>query len=163
VLANRVERGDVCAALQQRVHRGTLILQGQLSGRNGHQRGSTARQQYDERFARIGAACNFQRAAACRHASFVRKWMARGNPLEVLWQLDGEMRTDDDAAPHAVARDRRKCVRHKGRGFPDGNHSQSLSLQARGNLGVLHGTIDQMAWRRGFNRTARDGQKLVSQ
>ena len=142
MLPDRVQRRDVCAALQQRVHGRPFVLERQLCCRHGHERRCTARQQYDERLARIGATCDLQRAAARRHAPLVRQRMTRRNPLELLRQLDGEMRADDDAVANVVACDFRERVGHKRRGFTDGDDAQSLAVQTRGDFGILHGTID---------------------
>jgi hypothetical protein len=73
------------------------------------------------------------------------------------------MRADDDAATDAGAGDTRKRFSHERRGLADRNDTQRPAVQPRSDLRILDGTIDEAVWRRGFNRAARDGQKMLFQ
>ena len=87
VLADRVERGDVGAALEQRVHGGALVLERQVAGGDRHQRRRAAGQQHDQDVARIAPTRHLQRAAPRRDAALVGQRMARRNPFEHRRQL----------------------------------------------------------------------------
>ena len=133
-----------------------------VAGRHRHQRGRAAREQHDERVARIGALGNLYRTASCRHTALVRQRMARRDPFELRRQRNRQVRADDDAIANAIACDRRERVGHERRRLADGNHAQRSAVQARRDRRILDGALDQMVWRRGFDGAAGDGQKVLA-
>ena len=84
-----VQRGDVGARLQQRVHRGPLVFQRQGAGGHGHQRRGAAREQHDERVIGIGPLRDLDRAASRGDTARIGQRMARRNPLEPFGQAIG--------------------------------------------------------------------------
>ena len=162
MFADRVQRRDVGAPLEQRVHGSPLVLERQVPGGHRHQCRRAARQEHDERVARVGPLRNLEGAASCGNAARVRQRMARWNPLERGGQRNRQVRADDNAVTNPIARKGRECVGHEGRGLADGNDAQALTVQARRDRRVLHGAIDQLMWRRGVDGAVRDGQKVLA-
>jgi hypothetical protein len=73
------------------------------------------------------------------------------------------MRPDDNAAANSTVDGARKRIGHEGSRFADRDDAQRSSIQPGRNWRILSGAIDQMVRRRGFNRAARDGQKMMLQ
>ena len=72
------------------------------------------------------------------------------------------MRPDDDAVADTIAGDARKRVRHERRRLADRDDAQRLPLQPRGDADETDGAIDQVVWRRSFDRRACNGQDVLA-
>jgi hypothetical protein len=73
------------------------------------------------------------------------------------------MRPDDNAAANSAVDGARKRIGHERSSFADRDDAQRSSIQPRRNCRIRSGAIDQVVRRRGFNRAARDGQKMMFQ
>ena len=164
VLAHRIQRGDIGAALQQRVDGDTLVLERQR--RRPEPPSAPTRRRTAARPASRPASCARATSSARRPAATLRSsgsgWLD-GIHVKLPRQLDRQVRADDDAARGC---DRRRCAQTpramNGAALPTAMTRRALPSQARRDCGILNGAVDQMMRGRGLNRAARNGQNVLA-
>ena len=118
-----------------------LVVERQVAGRNGHQRGRAAREQHNQRLPGIRTVRDLERASSGRDAPLIWQRMARRNPFEPRGQRDRQMCADDDAASQSDRRPRpRTACAMNGAALPTAITRRPPSRRDR-NRGILDGRV----------------------
>ena len=163
VFADRVERSDIGAPLQQRIDGGPLVLERQgrrpapPSSADAPPESSTTSVSPGS----VRCATSIARRPAATLRSSGSGWLdgihssCAGSAIGKCVPMTMPSRI---RSPAMVG----ERVGHERRGLADGNHAQAFDLQARCDRRILDGALDKMVRRRGFDGAAGDGQKVLA-